>query len=103
MNINKINVIGSIIVILLIITIPTIYKVVKNHQSNLYQVVEQKIINKAKVCYYEEKCNDDKIYLKDLYELGYLDKINNPVSKEYYNEESYVERKDKNFKFIVVE
>lgn len=103
MNTNKITVIGSVIAILLIISIPTIYKVVKNHQDNLYQVLEEKVINGAKKCYYEEKCVETKITLKKLYELSYLDKISDPISKEYYNEESYIEYKDNEFKFIVVE
>ena len=103
MNTNKITVIGSVIAILLIISIPTIFKVVKNHQDNLYQALEEKVINAAKKCYYEEKCIDTNITLKELYELNYLDKINNPISKEYYNEKSYVEYKDNKFKFIVIE
>ena len=41
MNTSKITVIGSIIVIILIISIPTIYKVVNMHQKNLYRVVEE--------------------------------------------------------------
>lgn len=103
MNTNKITVVGSVIAILLIISIPTIYKVIKNHQNNLYQVVEEKIINGAKKCYYEEKCTEDIITLSELYDLNYLDKISNPVTKEYYNEESYIEYKNNEFKFIVVE
>jgi len=103
MNTNKVTVIGSTIVILLIILIPTVYKVIKNHQDNLYQVVEEKIINGAKKCYYEEKCLNEKNKLKELYELNYLGEVNNPITKEYYNEESYVERKKSEFKFIPIE
>jgi len=103
MNTNKITIIVTIIAILLILGIPTVYKVVNNHQNKLYQVVEQKIINSAKKCYYEEKCKEKKILLKTLYELNYLDKVSNPITKEYYNEESYVEFKNNKFKFIVKE
>lgn len=103
MNINKITIIGSIVAILLIISIPTIYKVVKNHQNNLISVVEDKIITAAKQCYFEEKCNDDVIYLKDLYNLNYLEKISNPITKEYYNENSYILKENNNYKFIVLE
>jgi len=103
MNTNKIIIIGTIIAILIILGIPTIYKVIKNHQDNLYQVVEEKIINSAKKCYYEEKCVESKILLKQLYELKYLEKVSNPISKEYYNEKSYVKIKDNTFKFVVVE
>lgn len=103
MNINKITIIVSVIIIVLIIGIPTIYKVVKTHNDNLYQVIENKIIEAAKKCYYEEKCVNEKIYLKDLYNMDYLEEVSNPVTKEYYNEESYVIRENINFEFIVVE
>ena len=73
MNTNKIILIGSVIVIMCIISVPTIYKVIKNHENNLYQVTEKKIISAAKECYYDEKCQ-------------------NPISKEYYNEMSYIIR-----------
>lgn len=100
MNTNKTVIIGSIIIILLIIGIPTTYKVIKNHQKNLLKSTESKIVNAAKKCYFEEKCLDNKIYLKDLYNLEYLDKVSNPITKEYYNENSYIEIEDSNFKFI---
>lgn len=103
MSTNKKTIIISIIVILIITIIPTVYKVVKNHQNNLYQVVEEKIINSAKKCYYDNKCLNDKITLKELYELKYLDKVSNPISKEYYNESSYIKRNKNIFEFVVVE
>lgn len=103
MKSNKIIVISSIIIIILIIAIPTTYKVIKNHNQNLYKVVEDKIIEKAKECYYDQKCLEDKITLKELYDNKYLDKMSDPITKEYYNENSYVERKDNKYKFIVVE
>ena len=103
MKSNKIIVISSIIIIILIIAIPTTYKVIKNHNQNLYKVVEDKIIEKAKECYYDQKCLEDKITLKELYDNKYLDKMSDPITKEYYNENSYIERKDNKYKFIVVE
>ena len=103
MNTNKLTIIGSIIAILLIVLIPTVYKVVKNHQDNLYQVIEEKIISSAKKCYFEEKCLNENITLKELYELNYLEKISNPITKEYYNEESYIKREGNQFNFVVVE
>ncbi len=103
MKTNKIIVISSIIIIILIIGIPTTYKVIKNHNQNLSKVVEDKIIEKAKECYYDKKCLNEKITLKELYDNKYLAKISDPISKEYYNENSYVERKNNKYKFIVVE
>jgi len=103
MNINKITIIGSVIAIVLIITVPTIYKVIKTHNDTLYQVVEDKIIEAAKKCYYEDQCINEKIYLKDLYKLEYLEALSDPITKEYYNVESYVLREELNFVFVVVE
>lgn len=103
MNTNKITIIFSVIAIFLIISIPTIYKVVKNHNNDLYKASENKIIEAAKKCYYEEICLDEKILLKDLYNLEYLDKISNPITKEYYNENSYVLRNNNTFEFIDIE
>ena len=102
MNTNKINIMASIVIITLLITIPTIYKVIKSHNNKLYQVVEKKAVEAAKKCYYEEKCLDTKIYLKDLYELDYLDKLSNPITKEYYNEDSYILKEENNYSFIIV-
>ena len=101
MTTNKMTVMGSVIIILLIISIPTIYKLVENHNNDLYKVVEEKIIGAAKKCYYEDKCTNNTITLKELYDLEYLENISNPITKEYYNEESYVEVES--FKFIVKE
>lgn len=100
---NKKVVIISVIIILAIISIPTAYKVVTNHQKNLYKVVNNKIIESAKRCYYDEVCQDEKITLEFLYQNNYLEeKVNDPVSKEYYNELSYVIRNDDNYEFVVV-
>ena len=103
MNTSKITVIGSIIVIILIISIPTIYKVVNMHQKNLYRVVEEKIIESAKKCYYENVCEGPNITLELLYEKNYLEEVSNPVTKEVYNKDSYVKVEGNTFAFVVVE
>ena len=100
MNTNKIIIISTLVVVLLLISIPTCYKVIKNHHESLYRVVEDKIIDAAKKCYYEEKCLEDKITLKELYSLEYIEKVSNPVTKEYYNENSYVLRTNNKFEFV---
>ncbi len=103
MNTNKITIMGTIIVILLLLIIPTIYKVNKNHEKHLYEVVESKIIGMAEKCYYDQKCTQEKITLKELYANKYLEAVSNPVTKEYYNENSYVLRDKNSFSFVVVE
>lgn len=103
MNTNKITIIFTCISILLIISIPTIYKVVKNHNKGLYIAIENKITEAAEKCYYDEKCLDEKILLKNLYDLKYLKPVSNPITKEFYNENSYIIRNDNTFTFYVKE
>ena len=103
MNTNKIIIISSIVVIILLLTIPTVYKVVTTHYEHLYESTYDKIIDSAKKCYYDSVCQEDKITLKMLYENNYLTTVNNPVTKEIYNENSYVKKEDKEFIFVVVE
>lgn len=103
MNTNKITIITTIIALILIIGIPTIYKVVTSHDNHLQSVVNKKVIEKAEECYYSDKCENEKIYLKDLYALNMLEQVSNPITKEYYNESSYVLVKDNKFTFVVVD
>ncbi len=103
MNTNKITIVGSIIIIILIISIPTIYKVVMIHHNNLYRVVEEKIIEQAKKCRNDGVCLNETITLKELYQNNYLDKVSDPVTKEYYNEESYLKIENDKYEFIVKE
>ena len=66
------------------------------------EVEEKYIIETAKKCLNEKKCSGSKTTLQTLYDLEFLDMQANPVTKEYYNPESYVEIKDANYTFIVV-
>lgn len=100
MNINKIYIFATSAIIILLIGIPTMYKVVKQHQINLYAVLENKVNDAAKKCYYEKKCLNDKITLKELYDLDYLKEVSNPISKEVYSENSYVMKNGNEFKFF---
>ncbi len=103
MNTNKIIITSSIIIIMMLITIPTVYKVIKDHNSHLYKSTYDKIINSAKNCYYEQICKEDKITLKILYENKYLETVSNPVTKEIYDENSYVKREGNEFIFVPIE
>lgn len=94
MSKNKVIIYTTIIAIILIIGIPTIYKVVKNHHTKLYTISEKRIIEAAKKCWNEDKCKNDTITLKDLYDLKYLEKEANPVTKKYYAESSKIIKKE---------
>lgn len=97
---NKKIILISIIISFLIIVGFTSYKVIKNHNEKLILVKEKYIIEKAKDCINDKKCNEEKITLEKLYELNYLEKEVNPVTKEYYNEKSYVLYKNNEYIFI---
>lgn len=103
MNTNKVITISSVVIIILLIAVPTIYKVYTKYQKDLYDTVEKKIIEATKKCYYANECVEEKITLQFLYDHNYLEKVSDPVTKEYYNTESYIEIKDNTFKFYVKE
>lgn len=80
----------------------TSYKVIKIHNDKVLLVESKYIIETAKKCLNEKVCNGDIITLKTLYDYGYLETQVNEVTKEYYNEESYVLVKDSEYQFIIV-
>ena len=100
MNRNKVIVYLTIISILLIISIPTIYNIIKKHNDRLIMVTEKRIEEAAKDCYLKDICKDNKITLKALYDNNYLEKESNPITKEYYNENSYVKYSNNEYVFI---
>lgn len=99
MNRNKVIIYLTIISILLIISIPTVYNIIKKHNDRLIKVTEKRIEEAAKDCYLKDICKDNKITLKVLYDNKYLEKESNPITKEYYNEESYVLVKNNTYIF----
>lgn len=87
-------------VILGMIIVPTIYKIYTNHNHNLIKVVEEEFKYQAKICYKENKCHS-KVYLKDLYDNKYLEeKLTNPLTKKYYEEDSYIDFETNEIKLI---
>ena len=84
----------TIIIILLIIGGTTAYKVINKHHQELMLVSTKRIEEAALKCYNEKRCTDTKITLSLLYELKYLNREADPITKEYYNEDSYIEIKE---------
>ncbi len=97
---NKWIISTTIIIIFGLIIGVTSFKVVNKHNDKLLLVEEKYIIEKAKECKMEKKCNNDNITLKELYDLKYLEKQVNPVSKEYYSLDAYVTLKNNEYVFI---
>lgn len=100
MNINKILINFTIVAILLIVGIPTVYKVIKTHQTNLLIVSEKRIVEAAIKCINKGDCEKEKVTLKELYAKRYLSKEADPLTKEYYNELSYVKLNNNDYVFI---
>ena len=100
---NKICITATVIIIVSLVIGVTTYKVLDEHNDKLIKVEEKYIIETAKNCLNEKKCSGSKITLQTLYDLDYLNVEANPVTKEYYNPNSYVEITDANYTFIVVD
>ena len=97
---NKWIISTTIIIIFGLVIGVTSFKVVNKHNDKLLLVEEKYIIEKAKKCKMEKKCNNDNITLKELYDLKYLEKQVNPVSKEYYSLDAYVTLRNNEYVFI---
>lgn len=90
-NLIRIAIWTTFIAIILIITIPTAYKVVSISRSKATLINEKLITEKAKKCIYDGNCTSNKVTLKTLYDLEYIkNKIVNPYDKTLYSEDSYV-------------
>lgn len=100
MNTNKIIIYITIIFVVLLISVPTIYKVINDNHEKLYLVTEKLIKESAERCVYEGVCKSSKVTLKELYEYRYIkDQLMDPVTKAIYKDSSYVEltKKETNF------
>ncbi len=100
MNNNKIMILIAAITMLLVIGIPTVVLVQKRHNEKLYNSMVLKINEAAKKCVDEEVCQDNKIFIKNLYDNNYLSKLVNPLTNEYISEDDYVIKKEGKYIFI---
>ena len=93
---NRITIIGTIIIIAIMIGIPTYNNVKKKHDEREIIVIKEKIISAATKCFIDEKCHNNQTTLKELYDHKYLDeKLVNPKNKEYYSEDIVIDYTDK--------
>ncbi len=100
---SKVMVALTFIICIGLIAGTTSYKVIKKHNDNLLLVSKKYIIEKTKQCYNDKVCSGNSVSLKNLYEHSYLDRQANPVTKEYYNEASYIVKlEDNTYNFIIV-
>lgn len=97
---NRYLITTSLIISLLLVITSTTYKVIKTHEQRVNLVEEKYIIETAKKCINEKKCNEEKITLEKLYELGMLEKQVNKVTKEYYKSSAYVTKNGDEYIFV---
>ena len=96
---KTINIIIYIITgLIIILMVMGAYKAEKKHQDKLRLVVNEKIKEAAKECYFKKEC-EAKITLKDLYDKGYLEKLFDPVTKENMDENICLEYLNDKVKF----
>lgn len=96
----------SLVIVLLIIFLIggfTAYKVIRMHNDNLILVTEKRIIEAAQKCWREDKCPNDIVTLKELYENNYLEQEINPLTKEIYSDASYVTKEENVYQFKAVD
>ena len=97
---NKRVIILTIAIIGGMIFIPTVYKIYKQHNENLILVVEKEFAYYAKECFLSDECGSI-VTLKELYDKGYIkDKLTNPITKKYYDEDSSIDLDTKKINLI---
>ncbi len=91
---NRLVVFITIIAVILIIGIPTYNKVSDRYESRVDLTIKNKIKVKAIQCWNENRCLNDIVYLSDLYEIGYLDEVIDPITKKAISASSYVTKEN---------
>lgn len=99
---NKKWIYTTTLLLILIIAVPSTYKVIDRHNKRMLENGIKKIEEAAKNCYYNNSCIEEKITLAEIYEKTGLQTMSNPITKKVYSEESYVDVNN-NFQFIEVE
>ena len=91
-NLKSIKWIIICLAIVLIIFL-TIYKVTKNREQKLYNVLYSKIEYKANKCFLDKICSSP-MTLNDLYEKTDLEELYDPITKELLDKNITIEYKD---------
>lgn len=86
MKMSRFMMIFSTICVLIIIVISvTTMRITDEHEKKLIYAMQSKVEYYAKRCFLEEKCTGE-VTLGKLYELGYLNEVSHPVTKEIIDE-----------------
>lgn len=90
MNKKKIPLYVTIGICVIAIIVGTIIKINDNHLNDLYKVTINQITYKARKCYLDEVCKEEKTTLSFLVNNGYIEKTVNPKTNEYFKDDCYV-------------
>ena len=77
----------------------TTYKIQKNHEQRIIEVVEKRIVEGALDCFFLDECQGNKVTLKELIKKGFANKEINPKTKTYYSVDSYVLKENGTYHF----
>lgn len=80
----------TLLIIIAMVLVPAYIEVSQEYKENLNLVFEKKVVETTFKCIKEGNCNYGNTSLSKLYSLNYLEKQYNPVTKAYYNDESYI-------------
>ena len=89
---NKLKIVFVLLAIIFILGL-TFYKIVKNREEKLYDVLYGEIEYQAKKCFLNGDCKDSTT-LEELYKLNYLNTKYDPITKEILDSKIIIEYKD---------
>lgn len=86
MNKNKIIAILTVIAAILIVALPTLFKIYWGYEERTFLVASKKVLESASDCYRASDCHGE-VTIKELRSKGYLvEPVINPRTKTYFDE-----------------
>lgn len=88
-----------LILFLLVLSGDTLYHAYSLHETRLLAVSHERIIDSAKQCIWDSKCNENKVTLGELIDKGYCEEEVDPITKLYYSHNCYVVKSNNDYIF----
>ena len=100
MNKNKIIAILTVIAAILIVALPTLFKIYWGYEERTFLVASNKVLESASDCYRASDCHGE-VTIKELRSKGYLvEPVINPRTKTYFDESIVLVAKDYEVTFL---
>lgn len=85
MSKNKIIAFVTVIAAILIVVLPTIFKIYQGYEERTFQVAAKKILESASDCYKDGVCINQIMTIDELKKTGYLkEDVINPRTRTYF-------------------